>query len=377
MHYRRFGKTNLSISVFTLGTMRYLASVANAHATLQRAIALGINHIETAQGYGESEVYLGQAIQKGMVDRNALTITTKIAPKPDAASMAAAIEQSLARLQVNTIDCLAIHGLNTSEHLAWVQSPTGCMAAVQDAIAAGRIRHVGFSTHGPLDLILAAIHTDLFEFINLHYTLFFQRNAPAIALAQQKDMGIFIISPADKGGLLYTPPPLLQSLCHPFDPLHLNARFLLSQGAITTLSVGAATPKELDWPLAIADQTEPLTPAEQDCLERLAQHAAQTLGADQCHQCYACLPCPEDIYIPEVLRLRNLAIAYDMTDFGRYRYRMFENAGHWFPGRKANKCTECGDCLPRCPSQLPIPDLLADTHDKLQENPRPRLWESI
>jgi uncharacterized protein len=378
MQYRRFGKTNLSLSVFTLGTMRYLASAANAQATLERAIALGINHIETAQGYGQSEVYLGQALAKGIgVAREDLVITTKISPKPNAASMAEAIERSRARLQLDTIDCLAIHGINTVAHLEWVQNPEGCMVAVRDAIAAGKIKHVGFSTHAPLEIILATLNSNLFEFINLHYTYFFQRNAPAVALAQQKDMGVFIISPADKGGMLYTPPQTLKDLCEPLDPLHFNARFLLGQPAITTLSVGAAIPQELDWPLAIADQINPLTPTEQAILEQLKAHAIQTLQADQCLQCNACLPCPENINIPEVLRLRNLAVAYDMVEFGRYRYRMFENAGHWFPGRKANRCTECGDCLPRCPANLSIPDLLFDTHERLQDTPRPRLWESI
>lgn len=390
MKYRRFGKTNLHLSVFSLGTMRYLHSAQNAQATLLRAFELGINHVETAQGYGNSECYLGQMIQVlGLAEQgycwlpeqsrmsaaHRLYITTKITPKPDAQQMAQAIDQSLDRLGLNTVDCLAIHGLNTPEHLAWVQDPQGCMQAVHVAKAAGRIRHVGFSTHGSLELILAALQTDLFEFVNLHYTWFFQRNAAAIALAHQKDMGIFIISPADKGGLLYTPPDQLQDLCQPLDPLHVNARFLLSQPAITTLSVGAAQPDELDWPLAIADQTHPLTDLEQHILDRL--HTQSQTLLERCQQCYACLPCPEDINIPEVLRLRNLTLAYDMEAFGRYRYRMFENAGHWFPGQQGSRCTDCGDCLPRCPEQLDIPRLLKDTHTRLQGQPRPRLWESI
>ncbi|PZD72043.1 putative oxidoreductase [Acaryochloris thomasi RCC1774] len=373
MHYRRFGRTNLEISVFSLGTMRYLASANNAKATIERALTLGINHIETAQGYGKSELYLG-AVLKEQIPREQVVITTKVTPKPDAASMSAAIDTSLERLGLDYIDCLALHGVNTREHFSWIVN--GCMDAVWDAIATHKIRHVGFSTHGPLDLILDTLNTDFFEFINLHYTYFWQRNAPAVAVAHQKDMGIFIISPADKGGLLYTPPQKLQDLCAPLDPLHFNARFLLSQPPITTLSVGAANPEQLDWPLAVTHPTDPLTPVEQAILDQLEQTAEDTLGTDRCSQCHDCLPCPEAINIPEVLRLRNLAVGYDMTEFGRYRYRMFENAGHWFPGRKGSRCTECGDCLPRCPEQLNIPALLKDTHERLNEQPRPRLWES-
>ena len=54
-----------------------------------------------------------------------------------------------------------------------------------------------------------------------------------------------------------------------------------------------------------------------------------------------------------------------MKDYGKFRYNMFEGQGHWFPGNFASKCTECGDCLPRCPEKLEIPKLLFDTHERL------------
>ncbi|MGB3535694.1 MAG: aldo/keto reductase [Microcoleaceae cyanobacterium] len=373
MRYRRFGQTNLKLSVFSLGTMRYLASEENAHKTVQRAVSQGINHIETAQGYGKSEQYLGAAMSGDLpVARPHLYITTKISPNSDPGELERLIDCSLTRLGLDYLDCLAIHGINTHQHLK--QTIQG-IAGAQRAIADGRVRHLGFSTHAPLDVIKAAINTQLFEFVNLHYYYFFQRNLSAITEAVENDLGIFIISPADKGGQLYTPPQRLKDLCQPYSPLELNYRFLLSDPRITTLSLGAATPEELDLPLQVADIDTPLTAEEQAILTHLNTTKIEALATDHCSQCYQCLPCPENINIPEVLRLRNLAVAYDMNSFAQYRYQMFENAGHWFPGQKGNRCTDCGECLPRCPEELDIPKLLRDSHQQFNGKPRRRLWE--
>ncbi|MEO0537647.1 MAG: aldo/keto reductase [Cyanobacteria bacterium P01_A01_bin.123] len=382
MRYRRFGKTELVLSEFSLGTMRCLETYEKFQATVTAAIALGINHIETARGYGNSERFLGKILSQldaetqfstGEAAPTQLVITTKIPPTPDAATFAQQIDESLARLQQSSVDCLALHGINTEQHLAWVTDESGCMAAVRDAIAAGKIRHVGFSTHGSLEIVQAAIATGLFEFVNLHYYYFFQRLAPAVALAHQQNMGVFIISPGDKGGMLYKPPETLQKLCEPFSPLALTYQWLLQDERITTLSTGPAGPQELAFISAF--EALPAWNAQmQAALNRLEQKSRETLGGDRCAQCYQCLPCPESINIPEMLRLRNLAVAYDMTAFGEYRYAMFEHAGHWFPGRKGKRCTDCGDCLPRCPEDLKIPTLLRDTHKRLNGPERRRLW---
>ena len=293
MQYRRFGKTNLHLSVFSLGTMRYLASFVNAKQVISEAVALGINHIETASGYGKSEEYLGKALQDGLSQaREKLYITNKIPLTVDADTMRRCINNSLENLGLDYLDCLGIHGLNTWEHLERVRDENGCMKAVREAVDDGRIRHVGFSTHAPLEVILAAINTNFFEFVNLHYYYFFQRNQKAVELAAEKDMGIFIISPADKGGRLYTPPEKLIELTYPFSPLELNYRFLLSDKRVTTLSVGAAIPEELIEPLKVADNDGELNLEEIAVFERFEKHQYTVLKTEKCSQCYECLPCP-------------------------------------------------------------------------------------
>jgi hypothetical protein len=375
MKYRRFGKTELNLSVFSLGLMRCCYHENQLLETVQKAIALGINHFEMAKGYGQSEKYFGSALKKLDIPRKEVIITTKFVPTDNPQIMAKNLQQSLENLQVDFLDCVAIHGINTWSHLELITQENSCLKILQDAKKEGLIKHIGFSTHGDLELIKATIKTNLFEFVNLHYYYFWQRNKPLLDLAQQYDLGVFIISPVDKGGMLYQPSAKLSRLCEPFTPIYLNYRFLLSDRRISTLSLGASKPNELITSLSVADHDGELETEEIKALDRLSASVRDTLTTDQCSQCYQCLPCPENINIPEILRLRNLGVGLDMSEYASYRYQMLENAGHWFWGKKGDKCTDCGECLPKCPEQLNIPELLRDSHDRYNGSSRRRLWE--
>ncbi len=110
-----------------------------------------------------------------------------------------------------------------------------------------------------------------FEYVNLHWYYIFQQNWPAIQAAARADMGVFIISPADKGGMLYKPPAKLMGLCQPLHPLVFNVLFCLSRPEVHTLSIGAARPGDFDLPmdaLPLLDRAGELLPPIEACLRK-------------------------------------------------------------------------------------------------------------
>ena len=336
---------------------------------MEAAIAAGINHLETAPAYGPAQRYLGQAIRRLGLSREQLVPTSKVLPNQSLVSAQDDVRRSLEQLGLDRLDNLAVHGINRPEHLEWALQGPG-QELISWVLEEGLADQVGFSSHGSIELIAAAIRSGRFRFASLHLHLFDPARLPLAEEALASGMGVMAISPADKGGRLFDPPELLRQACAPLEPLPLAYRFLLARG-ISTLTLGAAEPAELHW--AGLDGS-PLSMEEEEALKRLSQQRHERLGAEACGQCRACLPCPQQLPIPELLRLRNLAVGHGMESFAKERYGLIGQAGHWFEEINAAACQECGDCLPRCPHHLAIPELLADTHQRLASPPRRRLW---
>jgi len=381
MQYRRFGRTELQMPIFSCGGMRYqykwqdlpqkdipLDNQSNLENTIRRSIDLGINHIETARGYGSSEMQLGQILPK--IPRDKFILQTKVSPSADSVKFRDSFEKSLKYLQVDYVDLLGIHGINTPELLADSTRPGGCLDQARKLQEQGKVKFIGFSTHGPCNVIVDTIKTNQFDYVNLHWYWIFQDNWQAIAEANRHDMGVFIISPSDKGGLLYKPSEKLVKLCQPLSPMVFNDSFCLSHPQVHTLSLGASKPTDFDEHLKTLDYLDQTSQVLQPIIEGLENEAKRVLGAEWLKTWRRGLPnhenTPDNINIKTILWLRNLALAYDMVEYGKMRYNLLGSGGHWFPGNKATNVTKynLNECLKNSPYREIIPRLLVET-DKI------------
>ena len=394
---RRFGRTGLAMPVLSLGGMRFQQSWSDlpageiqdgsqerVEALLRAAVAAGFHHIETARGYGTSERQLGALLPQ--VPDGERILQTKVSPDADPERFEAQLALSFERLAVERVDLLSLHGINTADLLALSLRPGGPLDVLRRWQAEGRIGHVGFSTHAPLPVILEAIASDAFAYINLHWYFIRQDNRPALEAARAHDMGVFLISPTDKGGHLHTPSERLLELCAPYHPIVVNDLFCLSHPAVHTLSVGASCPADLNLHLQAVGLLEEATAVLPPILERLERARLEALGGPWLATWGQGLPpwpqTPGHINLPVLLWLHNLLEAWDMEGYCRDRYGLLGHGGHWFPGENADALdrdvseAELLAALEHSPWAQTIPDLLRDLRRRLGGPARRRLQVS-
>ncbi len=349
--FRRFGRTNLEIPVLSLGGMRFqkswdelkfseisLNEQKKVENILNLANKFGFNHIETAKYYGTSEIQLGMGFKS--IKKIPKIIQTKIPPNRDPKLFEAELLKSFDKLQVKKIDLLAIHGINLPEHLHYAVKDGGCIDVLKKFQKDNLIGHIGFSTHGESSLIKKAISTNFFDYINLHWYFINQTNSEVIDLAHKYDLGVFIISPTDKGGHLHSPSTKMLELCSPLHPIIFNDLFCLSNKNVHTISVGIAKEKDFDLHLeavSLLSESDHYLPKISN---RLIEESIKSLGLEWYQNWDKNLPnwqnTPGGINIPVLLWLSNLIDSFELEEFAKSRYQLLGNGSHWFPGNNAN-----------------------------------------
>jgi predicted aldo/keto reductase-like oxidoreductase len=325
----RLGKTSLEVSRVGIGGIPLTRPTeTEAIKVVQRALDLGVNWIDTAAGYRTSEERIGKAL---VGRRDQMIIVTK-SGKSGKIEAAAELERSLKRLQTDYIDIWQLHNISSAEKYAQVTGPGGSLEIAQEALQAGKIRHIGLSSHN-LDVAMEAVRSGLFEAIQFPFNYVTREPADElIPLAKEHDVGFIGMKPF-AGGLLGN--------------ATLSFKYVLQFDWVVP-DPGIEKIEEIEEIVAIVESGDwELTSEEHQEIE--ARRAE--LGTQFCRQCQYCQPCPEGIPISMVMISKGMWKLWSREVYFDWMGRVTD---------EARNCAQCGECEEKCPYELPIREMITE-----------------
>lgn len=329
MKYRTLGKTGLNVSVVGLGGIPVQRiTPEKTRELLERLVQLGVNFIDTARGYTVSEEYLGAALE-GMRDK--FCLATKSMSR-DYEHMAADVETSLSNLRTDHIDLYQLHNIKTQADFELAFSDKGAVAALQDAVKAGKVRHIGATAHS-VDALAELLRHPEIETVMFPYNIVENQGEALFAQAKLQNVGVIVMKPMAGGSI---------------EDGTLAMRYILRNENCTVAIPGMAELAEAEENAAAAGIEGPLTEDELARIETIREQ----LSGNFCRRCGYCAPCTVGIDIPSCFLMEGYLKRYDLADWARTRYAAMS--------AKASACIGCGKCEMRCPYELPIREKLRE-----------------
>jgi len=332
MEKTRFGKTGLMVSKVAFGGIPIMrVPKESAVKIIRETIEMGINFIDTAHGYADSEEKVGEAIKK--FKREDLIIATK-SPATDKKTFNEHLELSLKRLGTDYIDIMQLHNIGTIEKRDACFAAGGSYEGLMEAVKSGKVRFPGFSTHS-LELCIEIMKSGKFDSVQFPFNFIDDDAAKeAIPLAKKLDIGFIAMKPMGGGRL---------------DDAGLAFRYLLQFDNIIA-DPGIEKIEEIREIAQLVKSKPVFTAQDKEAIEKIREG----LGAVWCHRCDYCQPCPQGIDISWVLSSVSCEKRFTPERFKQMLGPSIE---------KARTCLECGRCVSRCPYNLQIPQLLKDNID--------------
>jgi aryl-alcohol dehydrogenase-like predicted oxidoreductase len=338
MEKMRLGKSGLMVTRVGFGGIPIQRlDEQGAVTVVKRCLDHGVNFIDTANAYSTSEARIGKAIAGR---RDDIIIATKSTAR-DQAGITKHLDNSLKQLGTGYIDLYQFHAVSDFKSLEMVLDPAGPMAALEEAKRAGKIRHIGVTSH-QIDVAKKAVESGRFE------TLMFPFNfvtdeaaAQLLPLCRKHDVGFIDMKPL-AGGMIAN--------------ANIAFKYLFQFKDIATIP-GIEKVEEIDEIVGILNGPLELTEWDRAEMRKLKEQ----LGARFCHRCDYCQPCKEGIYISSVMTFPSFMARLPEEQIFGFWSGLFDMAA---------KCSKCGECEERCPYHLPIRDMMEEYYDLYESKKR-------
>lgn len=319
----KLGKTGLQVSRVGIGGIPLTRPTEKeAIAVVQRALDLGVNFIDTAFGYRTSEERIGKALANR---RDRVVLATK-GWTPEH------LEVSLKRLNTDYVDLWQFHNISNFDALDQVLKPGGGLEGIRKALEAGKIRHIGLSSHN-LDVALKAVASGHFETIQFPFNFVSDEAASELVpLAREHDVGFIAMKPFAGGNI---------------KDASLAIKYQLQFDSVVP-DPGVEKVEQIKEIVSIVnDGSWELAPRERQQMEAIRAE----LGPRFCRQCQYCLPCPQEVNVWMLMITQGMWKLWPPEVFVEWMGPVVES------GRA---CIQCGECEEKCPYQLPIREMIVE-----------------
>jgi uncharacterized protein len=352
MDKRILGKTGLAVTIVGYGAIK-LPNISQAEADecLNLALDLGINYIDTARSYRDSEEKIGKAISHR---RDEFYIATKTGAR-DAKGVEEHLAISLGNLRTDYIDLYQLHTVSDRERWEAVRAPGGAYEAALQAREAGKVGHIGITIHRDLQVMREAIASGLFETIMVCYNPLDSENVEPEILpaAEAADMGVIVMKSLSGGQLCQPLEQREAGLGGPDAIVAGSLRYVLGNPNVSLVIPGMQAVHEIRENVTVGEEYTPLSADEQQQLMRLIARQKGDYRYEQvCLRCGYCKPCTVGIDIPAVFKAGDMLAAYS-ENLHHVALEVWESLEV-----SPDECVECGQCLEKCPAGINIPEQL-------------------
>jgi len=376
MRYRAMPRISQTVSALGFGAMRLPGNALHADekravAVIRRAIDLGINYFDTAYLYhlGGSERALGRALRDGY--RQRVLVADKLPMillrRPE--DFDRFLEAQLRRLETEWIDFYLFHGMNRAYLRKMIDF--GLLERMEGARRRGVIRYIGFSFHDTLPVFKEIIDQYDWDMTQVQYNYLDtaqQATSEGLAYAHRKGIPVVVMGGL-RGGKLANPPAeaaaIIRNATSQRTPVEWAFQFLWDQPEVTTVLSGMSSAAMVQENCRYADCSGTTSLSEQDrsVIRSLVDVYRKRILVG-CTACSYCVPCPNGVNIPEIFAQLNTASGPGgfQSWLIRRRYGKLastaETVSHEAPNGSAALCTDCGQCVARCPQGIDIPAVL-------------------